>query len=124
MKSVLQRCREKGIILNKGKAEFAKPEAVFSGHLVTRDGLKPDPEKVQGITELQRPTNKQEVQSLQGTVNYLAKFLPKLSHVMEPIRQLTRDGVVFQWAESQERAFQEVKNLVTEAPILAYYDSN
>ena len=40
---------------------------------------------------------------------------------MEPIRQLTRGGVVFQWGEAQERAFEKVKSLVTEAPVLAYY---
>ena len=122
----LNRCREKGIVLNKKKTEIGQKRASFLGHIITSEGVKADPEKVQGIAEpeLMRPTNREEVRILQGTVNYLSKFLPRLSQVMEPIRQLTRDGVVFQWGEAQERAFEKVKSLVTEAPILAYYSPN
>jgi len=64
------------------------------------------------------PKNKYEVQSLQGTVNSLSKFLPNISQVMEPIHQLTVNGVKFQWGNS----FGEIKLLITKGPILAYYD--
>ena len=110
--------------MNKKKTEISQKRASFLGHIITSEGVKADPEKVQGIAELTRPTNREEVRILQGTVNYLSKFLPRLSQVMEPIRQLTRDGVVFQWGEAQERAFENVKSLVTRAPILAYYSPN
>ena len=56
-------------------------------------------------------------------MNYLAKFLPKLSDVTEPIRQLTRKDVPWNWSESQENAFQEMKSLVKKAPVLAYFDN-
>ena len=56
-------------------------------------------------------------------VNYFAKFLPELSETMGPIRQLVRNGVPWNWATAQQRASEEVKKLVTNAPIPSYYDS-
>jgi hypothetical protein len=90
---VLKRCREIGIKLSKEKAEIRKEKITFLGHEVTSEGLRVDEGKVKAITELPAPENKQDIQVLLGTVNYLAKFLPNLSQVMEPVRQLLADGV-------------------------------
>ena len=62
------------------------------------------------------------VQRLNGFVNYLSKFLPRLADHMEPIRRLTRQDTEFNWTEEQQNAFREVKRLVTTAPGLSYYD--
>ena len=94
----------------------------FLGHLVTA-GLKPDPEKVRAIDDMTRPTDVEGVQRINGFVNYLAKFLPKLSDDTEPTRQLTRKEVPWNWSESQENAFQGIKSLVKKAPVLAYFDN-
>lgn len=59
------------------------------GYLLSSDGLKPDPAKVKAITK-SWDQNVEEVQRLNGFVNYLAKFLPKFSEIMEPMRRLTR----------------------------------
>ena len=69
-----------------------------------------------------RPEDVEGVQRLNGFVNYLAKFLPQLSSVMAPIRRLTRKDSQWQWAEEQEKALEEIKRLVTTAPVLGYYD--
>ena len=68
-------------------------------------------------------TDMEGVQRLNGFVNYLAKFLPKLSEKMEPIRQLMGNDVPWNCSTAQQRAFEDVKKLVTNAPILSYYDS-
>ena len=68
------------------------------------------------------PTNVETVQRLKGFVNYLAKFLPKLSDVMEPIRRLTLKDVELTWSGEQENALRKVKRLVTDAPLLSYYN--
>ena len=92
------------------------------GHILTSTGLKPDPAKVEAITNMPKPKDIEGVQRLNGFINYLAKFLPKLSEVMEPIRRLTRKDTQWQWATEQDKAFQDVQKLVTEAPVLSYYD--
>ena len=71
-----------------------------------------------------RPADVEAVQRLNGCVNYLAKFLPRLADVMEPIRRLTRADTKWVWTAEQEKAFQDVKKLVTEAPVLSYYNPN
>ena len=81
--------------LNRENAEVKKTAISFMGHLITSDGLLPDPSKIDAITKLKRPTSIEEIQRLCGTVNYLARFLPRLSTVMEPIRQLMRKDVPF-----------------------------
>ena len=111
-----------GIRLNKSKIKLRQKSLTFLGNLVTDKGLKPDPEKVKAIEAMPPPTDMEGVQRLNGFVNYLAKFLPKLSETMEPIRQLMRNDVPWNWAAAQQRAFEDVKKLVTNAPILSYYD--
>ena len=67
--------------------------AVIHGHLVTIESLRPDPEKVRAIMDMPKPTDVAGVQCLGGFVNYLAEFLPKISEVMAPIRNLTKSDV-------------------------------
>ena len=83
----------------------------FMGHLLTAHGLKPDPNKVEAILKLETPGTKEKIERLNGTVNYLAKFLPRLSQVMDPLRRLTQTGVEWYWGNAEEKAFDEVKQL-------------
>ena len=103
MRELLERCQKVGIRLNKEKSVFKTERMVYMGHLISSKGVNPDPEKVQGITGMPAPTNKSEILTLQGTVNYLAKFLPHPSDVMQPIRELTKDDVEFVWGKSRKR---------------------
>ena len=71
-----------------------------------------------------RPIDIEGVQRFNGFVNYLAKCVPKLSEVTEPIRQLTRKDVPWNWSASQENAFVLMKELVIEAPVLQFFDNH
>ena len=122
LRNLLELCRKIGLRLNRGKAEIKKQEISFLGHLITSDGLKIDPEKLEAIKKMPKPEDVEGVRRFCGFVNYLAKFLPKLSDVLEPIRQLTRDDVPWTWTATQDQAFAKVQQLVTEAPVLAFYD--
>ena len=81
-------------------------------------GLKPDPDKVNDIDDMHRPIDIEGVQRFNGFVNYLSKFLPKLSEVTEPIRQLTCKDVSWNWSASKENAFLLMKELGKEAHVL------
>ena len=118
----LQRCREVDIRLNASNVSLRQKSVTFLGHVITQDGLQPDPAKIEAIKEIPSPTDVTGVQRLNGFVNYLAKFLPGLSGVMEPIRQLTRKNVSWNWSNTQERALEKMKILVSEAPVLCFYD--
>lgn len=85
------------------------------------EGLKPVEKKVEAILRMEKPTDAGRGRRVKGTVNYLAKFLPKLSMVMEPIRLLTHKDVKWDWSDEHDIAWDEIKMLVTSAPVLAYY---
>jgi hypothetical protein len=119
---LLERCTEQHIKLNKDKSVFRSTEISFLGHLVTDNGLKPDPNKVKAVLKMTTPTDVPGIQHLVGFVNYLSRFLPSLSDALEPLRQLTKPDVPWHWSFAQEAAFETVKKMVTEAPILAYYN--
>ena len=90
---------------------------------MSKDGLKPDPDKIKAVEEMPCPTSKQEVLTLLGFVNYLSKFLSRLSEVVQPLRDLTTKDAKFTWANQHDRAFNEVKKLVVNHPVLAYHES-
>ena len=119
---LLERCHSHGVALNPDKLKLRRNRVTFMGHELTNKGIKMDPEKAKAILEMPRPRNVEEVQHLNGFVNYLSKFLPKLADSMEPIRRLTRKDIQWRWTQVEEKALQEVKKLVTEAPVLSYYD--
>jgi transposase InsO family protein len=118
----LARCQERGIRLNKDKFELKLGEIVFMGHKISAAGLQADPEKVRAITEMRPPENTEELRRFLGIVNYLGKFLSHLSSLTEPLRNLTKQDTPWNWSVSQEVAFNKIKHLVTETPVLAFYD--
>ena len=93
----------------------------YIGHSLTSEGLKPDPDKIQAVDKMPKPTCKQETLSLLGFVNYLAKFLPRLSEIAHLIRELTTKNR-FVWSKQHDEAFEEIKTLVTRHAVPKYYD--
>ena len=124
LRKLLDRAREVKLKLNSKKMNLKKPQVKFMGHVISKDGLKPDPDKVNAVGNMPKPTCKKETLSLLGFINYLAKFLPRLSEVAQPLRNLTLTNAQFMWSEQHDKAFDEVKKLVANHPVLKYYDIN
>ena len=89
--SFLQRCEERGVKLNVDKFKLRQEEVRFIGHVATSDGLGIDPTKVKAIVDMPNTTDVPGVQRLLGLAQYLAKFLPHLSDITKPLRDLTRN---------------------------------
>ena len=92
---LLERARKVSLRLNSRKMELKKSEVKFMGHIISKDGLKPDPAKVRAVEEMPKPTCKQQVLSLLGFVNYLSRFLPRLADVAQPLRDFTAKDAKF-----------------------------
>ena len=120
--SVLQRIREANMRLNKAKCKIGLTEVAYVGHVFGPDGLKPSEEKIRAILEIPEPRNKKELQRFMGTVNYLGKFIPNLSGINQPLRQLLEKDVAWHWEDAQKKSFKELKKAITRAPVLKYYD--
>ena len=119
---LLQRCRERNIKLNKAKFGFKGSQVPFIGHLLSNEGVKPDPKKIEAIVNMETHTDVQGVKHLIGMVKYLSKFLSNLSELCQPLRKLTHKDVEWQWTQEQEDAFQSLKMAVTQAAVLKYFN--
>lgn len=120
--ALMDRCRQVKLRLSIRKLQFKVPEVRFHGHILSAQGLKADPEKVQAVMDMPVPSDVKAVQRFVGFVTYLAKFLPRLSEVCEPLRRLTDKDTVWHWLPKHDAAVKEVKQLVTTTPVLRYYD--
>ena len=119
----LDRCRERNLRLNKNKARLRQLEVPFIDHILTPQGLKPDPWKVNTIVDMPDPTDAQSLHRFLGMVNYLAKFLPHLSEETEVLRKLTEKDAQWCWLPAHADAVAHVKEMIVSAPVLAYYDA-
>jgi len=122
--ALLLRCHERGVKLNAEKIKFKMTEVPFIGHVATSEGLSIDPSKVLAIREMPTPTNVAAVQRLLGMAQYLSKFLPHLSDITKPLRELTQKDIEWMWEGAQQAAFEALKAAVSTAPVLRYYNLN
>ena len=122
LRAFLNRAREKGLKLNPTKVKLRCTSVPFIGHVLTDKGLAPDPEKTAAIINMPNPTNVKSLQEFLGMVQYLAKFLPSLSEVTEPLRRLERKDALWCWLEAHDTAIAKLKRMICEAPVLQYFD--
>ncbi|XP_044721598.1 reverse transcriptase (RNA-dependent DNA polymerase) domain-containing protein [Hirsutella rhossiliensis] len=85
-------------------------------------GIRVDPEKVQAIQQWQRPRSVKGVRSFLGFANYYRQFIPRFSNIAAPLTALTKKDAVFAWSKECDKAFEELKALLTSAPVLAQWD--
>ena len=90
--------------------------------MLTGQGVKPGPEKVRAVKEMPPPTNVKELQTLLRFVQYLAKFIANLSEITAPLRHLLEKDIQRHWDSEQQSAFELLKENVSNAPVLRYYD--
>lgn len=102
---VLNKFHEIGLKLNPDKCMFGESEVKFYCNIISKDGVKPDPSKVDIIIKMPVPTNKTELASFLGMCNYLGPYIPCLSHITEILRQLTKKSAGFTWNQMYDRAF-------------------
>lgn len=76
----------------------------------------------QAISEMPAPTDKAGVQRLLDLVQYLSKFLPRLSDITKPMRELTQNDVQWTWGTAQEASLEALKKAVMSTPVLRYYN--
>ena len=106
--NLLETARKCNICLNFDQLHYKKKEVDFFGETYITDDHKPAQSKVSAISEMPPPTCKKQVQSFIGMVNYLSKFLARLSELTEPIRELTKDKVPFNWGPEHQAAFKQM----------------
>ena len=121
--TLLQTAKKYNVKLNYDKLQYKQNEVEFFGETYRTSGCKPSKDKVAVITSVSLPTNKKQVQSIIVMINHLAKFSARLPQLAEPIRELVRDKVPFNWGPEHQAAVIQMKKKIVSAPILAHYNS-
>ena len=92
-----ERVREVQLKLNKKKCKIRVEEVPYIGHTLTSKGLKPDEEKVKAILQMPEPATKEDLQRFMGLIQYLSKFIPKLSEKAASLRALMKKNAAWSW---------------------------
>ena len=95
---------------------------VHLGHVLSSQGIAPDPEKIRAIVDLKVPATVKEMQSFLGMTNWFHRFIPRYSKTAAPLYAATRKDVTFNWTEEMDIAFNELKRQLTHAPVLKLPD--
>ncbi|XP_045450007.1 uncharacterized protein K02A2.6-like [Melitaea cinxia] len=99
-------------------------EVKYLGHVLTTEGIKIDQNRIKAIVEMKEPKTQKEILRFLGMINYVARFIPNVSEITAPLRQLIKKDVPFLWSKEQDKAYKTLKKLLIEPPVLSYFDMN
>ena len=120
--SVLDKIKTFGATLNEDKCQFSKKSIKFLGHIIDSKVIHPDPDKVQTIVEMKSPINVPEVRRFLGMVHQMSKFAPHLANKAKPLRDLVSLKIQWVRTETQQQAFDKIKQELSSQPVLAMYN--
>ena len=120
LRLVFDRFQEAGLKLKPKKCSFGQKNVKFLGHVISPEGVQPDPAKIEAIKEYPVHHNVKEVRAFLGLANYHRKFVKDFAKIAGPLHELTKKGFKFQWTNECQAAFDLLKTALTQAPILAY----
>ena len=122
MHGMLKRCQDTGLKLNPDKC-FVKEEKIrFYGVVCGQNGIQPDPGKISALKQMSAPTNRQELQTFLGLANYMGSFIPNLSTLTAPLRELLKESCHFDWSPAHQEAYNKVKDSISGEVTLTYFD--
>ena len=118
---IFRKLEKAGYRPSKRKSEFFLKKSKWLGHEIDKTGIKPNKEKVKAILELKHPENQKQLKSFLGAMQYLAKFLPRLSERTERLRRLLKKDSTWNWGKQQDEDFNNIKKMLIKGPCLAHY---
>ena len=119
LRIVLQTLRERQLYAKLSKCQFWLDKVAFLGHVISAEGVSVDPHKIKAVVNWKQPKNVSEVRSFLGLAGYYRKFVEGFSRIAAPLTKLTRKDVKYDWVDACHRSFEELKNRLTSALVLA-----
>ncbi|XP_069486315.1 uncharacterized protein [Ambystoma mexicanum] len=109
-------------MFNAEKCKFCKQELIFFGYIFNSDRVSPDPAKLRDIKNTKAPTSVTEVRSFMGMATYCARFIPDLTTLANPLRELTKKDKKWEWMTQHQQAFQQIKDLLSSTTTIAFFN--
>ena len=124
VRNVLCRLRENGLYAHLDKCHFSEDIVEYLGFILSKDGLKMDPSKVQTIQDWPEPRKVKDVQSFLGFANFYCCFISNYSDIVIPLTQLTCKGIPWNFTHATQKSFQALKSAFTSTPVLTHWVPN
>ena len=124
LRKCLARLRSKNIHLNPDKCKFFQEKISYLGHTITAQGIQKSNDKIEAVVNAPQPNTPEQVESFIGLVMYYGKFIPNVSTLTAPLRELTKKGIKFQWTVECQQAFEKIKNEILSPRVLMTFDPN
>lgn len=120
LKIVFDRLQSAGLTLRGGKCNIGVRQVKYLGHVFSARGMEPDSTKISAVCEWPTPTNSSDLRSFLGLASYYRRYIKCFADIASPLYQLTNKGAVFTWDKVCHSAFTQLKQKLTEAPVLIY----
>ena len=124
LQEVLQRLMDYNLCVNEAKCKFFQEEITYSGHKIDANRLHKTQDKIEAVIKAPKPENVTQLHAFLGLIKYYSHFLPNLANLLHPLYQLLKQNAKFIWAESAQKAFQNVKEIITSDIVLTLYDQD
>ena len=122
VREVLNKAKAVGMQFNPNKCQFRKMQVKIFGLILSRQGVSPDPVKIEALSKLPEPRDEKLLQSFLGMVNYLSRFDPNIASLTHNLRELLKKGSKPKWTDVQLIDFKKIiETLCREGKILKYY---
>ncbi|KAL4153262.1 hypothetical protein QTP88_001095 [Uroleucon formosanum] len=122
IREVFSRLRTHNLKLQPIKCEFLRKEVIYLGHKLTEKGVQPDERKIKSVKTFPIPTTVKEIKSFLGLTGYYRNFVPDYGKIAKPITNLLRKGIEFIWTSECQEAFEKLKIILCNEPLLRYPD--
>ena len=120
LQEVLSKLKEANLKVKPKKCFLFQEEVAYLGHIVSRHGVKPNPDNTARVRLWPAPTTVKDVRQFLGLCSYYRRWIPGFATIAAPLHNLTKKEVPFTWCNQCEAAMQQLKDLLCDAPILAY----
>ena len=122
VRQVMNKAKEVGMRFNPSKCQFKCEEVKFFGMVLNRQGVVPDPAKIEALLKLPEPKSEALLQSFLGMINYLSRFEPKITNLTHRLRSLLKKSNEFVWTEAHSDDFKRLIDIMCKSPkLLRYY---
>ena len=110
--------REKKLYAKLSKCDFWLKEVSFLSHIVSSEGIRVDPTKIEAVMNWKPPQNVTKVRSFLGLADYYRRFVRGFSIIASPLTKLLRKGIKFEWTDKCQNSFEQLKGMLVEALVL------
>ena len=112
---VLSKLAENGFTVKPSKVQFCKRKVEFLGYIISEDGIRPSPERINAIKEIPPPKNVRQMRRFLGICQYQARFVINYAKEVQPLRELLKKDTKWRWTSHEGTAFNRVKALFAES---------